>query len=143
MTNSIHRAGHRLEPGCRPGSLAIHDIALLFLASAVDLELRAPGRADRGPVQPVRQQVGVADRSRPAGQDEKYGLEGVLGMMQIAEDLTANIQDHRPMPAHEWGKRRLADRIAPRVKPLEKLPVGQPCHRAALEERFDLPRYRT
>ena len=41
--------------------------------------LRTSRRADRDAVEPVAQQVGVADRTGLPGQDEEGGLEGVLG----------------------------------------------------------------
>ena len=60
-------------------------------------------------------------------------------MVQVAEELPADVQDHRPVPAHQRGERRLAGGIAPRDEPLQELPVGQSGNRTALEERPDLP----
>ena len=50
----------------------------------------ATSGADRDPVQPVAQQVGVADRPGLPGQDQEDGLEHILGMLQVAEGLLAD-----------------------------------------------------
>ncbi len=60
-------------------------------------------------------------------------------MMQVAEELPADVQDHRPVPGHQRGERRLAGGILLRGEPIQELPVRESGHRAALEERPDLP----
>ena len=119
-----------------------HGVALLVLAPAGEPDPGLAGRAERDPVQPVAQQVGVADRPGLAGQHEEDGLEGVLGMVPVAQELPADVQDHRPVPRHQRGEGGLAGGIAPVVEPLDELAVGQPGDGAAVEERPDLPDHR-
>ncbi len=44
-----------------------------------------------------------------------------------------------PCARHQSGECGFADGIAPSVKPLQELPVGEPSDRASLKERLDLP----
>ena len=60
----------------------------------------------------------------------------------VAQELPADAQHHRPVPGHQRGEGGLAGGVAPRGEPLEELPVGEPRHRAALEERPELPDHR-
>ena len=84
----------------------------------------------------MAQQVGVPDGPRPAGQHEEDGLEGVLGMMAVAQELLADAQHHRPVASHQGGEGRLGgEGVAAGDEPLDELAVGEPGHRAALEER--------
>ena len=139
----VGRRGRRLGRVARARTGTTHRVALLSPAPTGDLLPRAPRRPDRDPVEPVAQQVGIADRSRPPGQDQKHGLEGVLGMLHVAQELAADAQHHRPVPAHQGGEGGLAGRLAPAGgEPLQELPVGEPGHRAALEERLERPGYR-
>src|SRR5262249_22652119 len=46
----------------------------------------------------------VTQRGGVAGEHEEHGLEGVLGVLLMAQDTATNVQHHRPMPAHEDGK---------------------------------------
>ena len=114
-----------------------------FLRWRASRRLGLAGRAERDPIEPVSQQVGVADRAGLAGQDEEDGLEGVLGMVPVAQELAADAQDHGPVPRHQRGEGGFAGGIAPRGEPLEELAVGQPGDGAAVEERLDLPDDRT
>ena len=90
----------------------VHRVALLPPAPAGDLLPCTPRRPDRDPVQPVAQQVGVADRPGLAGQDEEDGLEGVLGMLHVAQELPADAQHHRPVPADQRREGGLAGRAS-------------------------------
>ena len=61
-------------------------------------------------------------------------------MLHVAEELTADAQDHRTVPTHQRRERSLAGRVAPAGHiPLQELSVGQPGDRAPLEERLKLP----
>ena len=82
-------------------------------------------RADRHPVEPGAQQVGVADGAGLAGEHEEDGLEGVLGMVPVTQELSADVEDHRPVPRHQRDERRIPSRIAAGGEPLQQLPVGQ------------------
>ena len=46
-------------------------------------------RAERNTVEPVAQQIGVSNGAHPAGQYEEDGLEGILGVLVVAEGLPA------------------------------------------------------
>ena len=63
-------------------------------------------------------------------------------MVVIVQELPADAQDHRPVPAHERGERRLTGGIAPRGEPLDELTIGQASDGGPIEKRFDLPRDR-
>ena len=65
----------------------------------------------------------VPDRAGLAGQDEERRLEGVLGVVRVAEDAPADGQDHRPVPRHQGRERRL---VAPGDEPPEQRGVGRP-----------------
>ena len=131
---------HRARPGRRDADSGRLDGARLpRLATAGEPAPGLPGRAERHAVEPVAQQVGVADRPGLAGQDEEDGLEGVLGMVVVAQELPADAQDHRPVARHQGGEGGLAGRLAAGGEPLEELAVGEPGDRAALEERPELP----
>ena len=64
-------------------------------------------------------------------------------MLRVAQELPADAQDHRPVPRHQRGESGLAGRFTPAGGvPLQELPVRKPGHRAALEERLELPDHR-
>ena len=42
----------------------------------------------------------------PADEDQEGGLEGVLGVVLVAQDRAADAEDHRPVPLHQGGERR-------------------------------------
>jgi hypothetical protein len=96
------------------------------------------GRAERHAVQPGAEQVRVADRPGLSGQDEEDGLESVLSVMVVAQELPADAQDHRPMSGHDRGEGGLVGRLAAGGEPLEQFAVGEPGGAAALEERAEL-----
>jgi hypothetical protein len=77
------------------------------------------------PVQEIAHGLPRHDGRRLFGEDEEGDLEGVLGVMAVAQDAPADAQHHRPVPPHQRLKRRL---VAPRQEALQQLPV----RRAAL-----------
>ena len=101
--------------------------------------LASPSRGGTGarrdpeghPVQPARQRVTPPDRSGRPGQDEERGLERVLGIVMIAQDLLADPLDHGPVPFHERRERQL---VTPGYEHLQQLPVAHPGDRPGLEE---------
>ncbi len=97
----------------------------LFLPSpAADLEPGETRRAEGNTIEPVAQQVGFTDGTRFPGQDEEGGLEGVLGVMAVAQDLSADTEHHRPVSGHQRGERRFAGVVAPSDEAFEELTVG-------------------
>ena len=88
----------RFDRDARTRTRSPHGVAVLVPAPAIELDLGIPRRADRYPVEPGAQQVRVADRERLAGEHQEDGLEGVLGMVSVTQQLPADVQDHRPIP---------------------------------------------
>jgi hypothetical protein len=66
---------------------------------------RVDRRLIRHLVQPVGDQVAGRDRRRLADQDKEGRLEGVLGIMVIAQDAATHAPDHRSVPAHQCRQR--------------------------------------
>src|SRR5262249_57415925 len=58
-------------------------------------------------VEPVADHLSRNDRRGLADEDEKGRLECVLGVLWSVKDSATNPPDHRPVPAHERGERRL------------------------------------
>ena len=109
-----------------------------MLAPASQATPGLAGRAERHSMQPVAQQIGVADRAGLARQDEEHGLEDVLGEMSVAQELAADGEDHRTVSHHQGRERRFPGTIAPGVEPLQELAVGQSRDGATLKEQLDL-----
>ncbi len=84
---------------------------------------------------------GVAHPERPglADQHQERGLEGILGMMRIAEDGQADAPDHRAMPLHQRGEGQLGHLVRIGREPLQELPVGQFPDRPHVVENAKLP----
>ena len=132
-------------PSARPRTIragASHGVALLSLASASEPEPGAPRRPERDAVEPVAQQVGVADRAGLPGQDEESGLEGVLGRCRSPRSWRQTPRTIGPCRATSAAKAASPAASRRRVESLQELPVGEPGHGAALEERLDLPGHR-
>ena len=106
--------------------------------TAAEPEACALRRAHGDAVEPLTQQVGLAQRPGLFVQDEEDGLEGVLGLVPVAEELPADAQNHRPVAGDKRGESRLAGLIATGRDPLDQLPVGEPGRRTALEERPEI-----
>jgi hypothetical protein len=94
-------------------------------------------------MKPATEQVGIPDRRGLARQDEEDGLERVLGVMMIAQELAADAEYHRPVSRHDGGESALIDGFASCSEPIKKLAVGKPRCRAAIEERSELPGHRS
>jgi hypothetical protein len=63
------------------------------------------------------------DCRRPANQDEKRRLEGILDIVMIVEDAAADTPDHRAMPPHQ---RRGGSFVPLFDEALQQLPIAQP-----------------
>src|SRR5262249_54686399 len=82
------------------------------------MECRLMGDA----VQPVRHHRWWHNGCGLASEDEKRGLEGVLGILMVGQDAAADTPDHRAMPPHkgrEGGFVALVDEAA------EEFPIGR------------------
>jgi hypothetical protein len=71
-------------------------------------------------VEPVGDHLPRYDRGRLADEDEEGGLEGVLGVVVIAQDTAAHTPDHRAMPTHQGCQSRL---VTTAEVVLQQLPV--------------------
>ena len=83
-------------------------------------------RATGDPVQPGADRVPHPERAAPAGQDQERRLEGVPGVVLVAQDGPAGAQDHRPVPLDQGREGQLGGLAAPRREALQQLPVRQP-----------------
>ena len=80
--------------------------AALKLAAEYDCAVLAKGgHAEGDPVQPRPQRAGLADRPRPADQDEERGLERVLRVLRVAGDAPADAEHERPVPPDQFRER--------------------------------------
>jgi hypothetical protein len=76
-------------------------------------------------------------RATPCSQHQERGLQGVLGVVRVAEDLPADAQDHRPVPLHQGREGRLVGVVSPGHESLDELPVGDVADHAELEEGME------
>src|SRR5215469_8346174 len=63
---------------------------------------RGAGRAVTHAMKPARQRVGLADRARPAHQDQERGLKGVLGVVRVVQNTPTDAEDHRAVPLDQY-----------------------------------------
>ncbi len=88
------------------------------------------GDPERDPIQPVRQQVAVAQCAGLPDQDQERRLEGVLDVVRVIEQAPADAQHHRPVPRHD---RLEGDLVAIAHEPRQELPFREPRHRTPAE----------
>jgi hypothetical protein len=79
------------------------------------------GQAGGDAVQPVAERRAAADDGGLLGEDQEGGLEGVLGILVVAQEPFANAQDERPVACDKCGKGRL---IPAGAVQLQELVVG-------------------
>ena len=98
-------------------------------------------------MQPAPDRLLPAHGGGPADEDEERGLEGVLGVVLVAQDRAADAEDHRPVPLDQ-GREGRPGRLVPvpvpvrtAGEPAQQLAVGQPARRARVEERPDVLEY--
>jgi hypothetical protein len=70
-------------------------------------------------------------RPRPPDEDQEGGLEGVLDVMRIAEDPSADVQDHRPVALHQYDESVLIGGVEEAV---EESGIGAAAPSAPVEE---------
>ncbi|MCI0464220.1 MAG: hypothetical protein L0Z62_45380 [Gemmataceae bacterium] len=113
FTPEFH-GGRLLTGQVNEGSLAA------LAAEGVGPRLERDVIGDR--VQPTADGRVPVEGTRPAQQDEKSGLEGVLDGVGILQQPPAHAQDHRPVPLHQSGKGRL---LVSRQEAVQELAVSQ------------------
>ena len=94
----------------------------------------------RNLIQPAGQSVSPSDRPGPLHHHQEGGLEGILGVIGIAEDAAADAQHHRPVPRHQ---RLEGAGISLFDEAVKELRVGQPRDDAPGEQSLDLPQCHT
>src|SRR5439155_23263691 len=94
-------------------------------------------------VQPTADRPAPADGAGLADERQESGLEGVLGILPVAEHSLADTEHHRSVPPDQHLERRL---VALSSEALQKLCVGEaavalPDHQTAQmpEDRTDFP----
>ncbi len=108
----------------------------------------APGRGRSGrqgdasgdAVQPARRRAPLANRSTLPSQDQERGLEGIFGVMRVAQDHPADAQHHWAMSGDQLGEGELARAAFAIHEPRQQLLVRQSSGRARVEERTDVSR---
>ncbi len=84
------------------------------------------GHAAGDPEEPAAHRLPLPDRACLAHQDQERGLKGVVGVVRVAQYLTAYAQDHRTMAVNQGGERGLGRRrVIPGQKPVQELAIGQ------------------
>src|SRR5262249_15864184 len=73
-------------------------------------------------IKPARQRAFSPDEARPADQNQKSGLQGILRFMGIADDSAADTKHHGAVPLHQTGESML---FTPAQEPFEQFPISQ------------------
>ena len=87
-------------------------------------------------MQPAAELALRPGRAGLPGQDEEGRLEGVLGVVRIAEDAPADGQDHRPVSRDQGREGRL---VAPGGEAGEQLGIGEARGTPLGEQPLNLP----
>ncbi len=96
--------------------------------------------AQRDAVEPAPDRSPVADGGGAADEDQERGLEGVLGVVIVAQDRVADAEDHRPVPLDQDGERPFGDLLGAFSEPAQEFGVGQAADAARVEEHLDIPK---
>ena len=91
-------------------------------------------------VKPTGQGIGLPHRAGFTGQHQERGLEGVVGVLRVAEDLPADAEDHRPVALHQRREGRLVGSVPQRQEPLNELPVREVADHTEPQEGGELVR---
>jgi hypothetical protein len=75
----------------------------------------------------------MANRGGAPSQDQERGLEGILGVVVVAQYLAAHPLHHRTVPLDQ---RREGCFLTMGHEPVEQLPIGEANNRADLEKRL-------
>ena len=90
-------------------------------------------------MKPACGRVPAADGPGTLGEDEEGGLESILGVVRVGQDLAADTPDHRPVPPHQLREGGLGGFARPHRKPLQELTIGQVAQDPSPEEMPDPP----
>ncbi len=87
-------------------------------------------------MEPAADRAVDPDRPGLAGQQEESGLEGVVGVVGIVEDPTADRHHHRPMTLNQGLKGQF---VAVRYVSFQEPAVGEARQGPLAEQAVDLP----
>jgi hypothetical protein len=111
----------------------------LEFAPAGRFELGIGRDPERNAEEPARQGIGSADRATAFGQYQERRLRSVFGVMNVAQDIATDAQDHRPVAldnCREGG--RGVGVTAPRKESVQERTVRQIPERACVQDRLQL-----
>ncbi len=89
-------------------------------------------------MQPGAERAADPEPSGSAGQEQEYGLEGILRRVLVPQDAATGAPDHRPVPLDQGRERRL---VAVIRKPFQQLLVRQTRNRPVEEQGVELPEH--
>jgi hypothetical protein len=89
--------------------LQVGHVACLPFSAPASSRLRPRSERDAlsDGVQPGPHRFFLSDGARPAREDQKSCLKSVFGLVEIAQEPSANTEDHGTMPPHQKRKRLL------------------------------------
>jgi hypothetical protein len=90
--------------------------------SALFQALGTEGYSMSDAIEPVTDRFGPANGSRPLRQYQESGLESILGIVFVAQNLPAHTEHHPSVPLDECPKGGL---VMPERKILQQLTVGR------------------
>ena len=112
---------------------------LLVLAAAGGRRPCSAGHAVGNPMEPGTKRVLNPERPGLLDQDQKRGLEGVLGIVMVSQGLPADAQNHRAVTLDQGGEGQLGGLATPGQESLQELPVGQLADRPQIEQSSKPP----
>jgi hypothetical protein len=92
-------------------------------------------------VEPGTEPIGLPDRPCLAGQDHERGLEGVFGVVGVAEQALTDTEDERSVPHDQGCEGRLGFCASVRREALQQLAIGQSGNGPAVDDRAEVSRH--
>ncbi len=89
-------------------------------------------------MEPGSQRVAHPERAGLADEREKGRLECVFGLVLVAQDRPAGVQDDRSVP-FDQGREGEFSRLPALGEPFQKLPVGHVTDRPEIEQHAERP----
>ena len=89
-------------------------------------------------MEPGTEPLGLPDRVCLAGQDHERDLEGVFGVVGVAEQALTDTEDERSVPHDQGCEGQLCLCASVRREALEQLAIGQSGDGPAVDDRAEL-----
>jgi hypothetical protein len=105
------------------------------------LRLQPPRRMVGDAVEPGTEPIGLPDRARLPGQDQERGLEGVFGVVGVAEQALTDTEGERSVPHDQGCEGQLGFCASVRREALQQFAIGQSGDRPAVDDRAELSRH--